>query len=53
MQLDSSDFSAPNRQVWSSDDVAQQLNEVYAQEPSEIDPVLMQMQIASLQNDDW
>ena len=53
MQLDGPDFSAPNSQVWSSDDATQMLDEVYAQEPSEVDPVLLQMQIASLPNDDW
>ncbi len=53
MQLDSPDFSAPNRQVWSSDDVTQMLDEVYAQEPSEVDPVLLQMQIASLEVEIW
>ena len=53
MQLDSPDFSSPNRPIWSSDDVTQKLGEVYAQESSEVDPVMMQMQIASLPNDDW
>ena len=35
------------------DDVTQALNQVYTQESSAVDPVLMQMQIASLPNEDW
>jgi uncharacterized protein (DUF433 family) len=35
------------------DDVTQALNQVYIQESSAVDPVLMQMQIASLPNEDW
>ena len=35
------------------DSVTQALNQVYTQESSAVDPVLMQMQIASLPNEDW
>ena len=35
------------------DNVTQALNQVYAQESFAVDPVLMQMQIASLPNEDW
>lgn len=34
-------------------DVTRALDQVYAREPSTVDPVLMQMQIASLPNEDW
>ena len=35
------------------DNVTLALNQVYTQESSAVDPVLMQMQIASLPNEDW
>ncbi len=35
------------------DDVTHALNQVYSQESSAVDPVIMQMQIASLPNEDW
>jgi hypothetical protein len=33
--------------------VTQALDQVYSQESSAVDPVLMQMQLASLPNEDW
>ena len=35
------------------DDITQRLNEVYAEEPARIDPVLAQMQFASLPPESW
>ena len=35
------------------EDITQQLNEVYSEEPARIDPVLAQMQYASLPPDTW
>jgi metal-responsive CopG/Arc/MetJ family transcriptional regulator len=35
------------------EDITRQLNEVYAEEPARIDPVLAQMQYASLPPDTW
>ena len=35
------------------DDVTRALDQVYARESSTVDPVLMQMQIATLPNEDW
>jgi len=35
------------------DDVTRALDQVYSQESSAVDPVIMQMQIASLPNEDW
>jgi metal-responsive CopG/Arc/MetJ family transcriptional regulator len=35
------------------DDITQRLNEVYAEQPARIDPVLAQMQFASLPPDTW
>jgi metal-responsive CopG/Arc/MetJ family transcriptional regulator len=35
------------------DDITQRLNEVYAQEPARVDPVLAQMQFVSLPPDIW
>jgi metal-responsive CopG/Arc/MetJ family transcriptional regulator len=34
-------------------DITERLNEVYAEEPARIDPVLAQMQFASLPPDTW
>ncbi len=53
MQLDTPDLSAPERQIWSGNNITQKLNEVYAQESSELDPVLLQMQMASLEVEIW
>ena len=35
------------------DDVTAALNRVYAEQPSELDPVLAAMQFASLPSEDW
>jgi metal-responsive CopG/Arc/MetJ family transcriptional regulator len=35
------------------DEITQRLNEVYAEEPAQIDPVLAQMQFASLPPETW
>jgi hypothetical protein len=35
------------------DDITRALDQVYSQESSTIDPVLMQMQLASLPSEDW
>jgi hypothetical protein len=35
------------------DDVTRALDQVYSQESSAVDPVLMQMQLASLPSEDW
>jgi metal-responsive CopG/Arc/MetJ family transcriptional regulator len=35
------------------DDVTRRLNEVYTEEPAQIDPVLAQMQFASLPPESW
>ncbi len=35
------------------DDVTRRLDQVYAQESSSVDPVMMQMQLASLPSEDW
>jgi hypothetical protein len=37
----------------SDDDITQRLNEVYAEQPARIDPVLEQMQFVSLPPDTW
>jgi metal-responsive CopG/Arc/MetJ family transcriptional regulator len=39
--------------AYSSDDVTEQLNRVYAEEVSTLDPVLVQIQVASLDGEDW
>ena len=35
------------------DDITARLNEVYAHEPSELDPLLATLQFASLPREDW
>jgi hypothetical protein len=52
VQLEERYFLEPDH-VRVKSDVTQALDRVYSQESSVIDPVLMQMQIASLPNDDW
>lgn len=38
---------------YGDDDITRQLNEVYEHEDSSLDPVLMQMQITSLDQENW
>ncbi|MBI1879618.1 MAG: hypothetical protein HYR94_15595 [Chloroflexi bacterium] len=36
-----------------SEDVTEKLNQVYGEEASTLDPVLLQMQVASVDGEDW
>ena len=54
MQLeDYFDLIAPDDKAPQRNNVTQMLDEIYAQESSEIDPILLQMQIASLEVEIW
>jgi len=40
-------------EAYSSDDVTEALNRVYAEEVSTVDPVVVQIQVASLDRENW